>query len=564
MIALTAAMSAGCIEEMENFSGVITKDQAEANAENFLPSTLNGLTASMSKAFYLGSEEHIDFGLPSIHLMTEAMLEDCFATAECGYDMYFDTVYAAYISESDWAGTYYWTAYYKWIKLTNDLIAAIDPETEDPVAQYYLAQAYAYRASFYLDLARLYEPKQNEYVPVDEKLLDLTVSIVTEKTTAEEAKNNPRVKKDRMYEFILEDLTTAETLFTSSQKTGDFSQASLDAVNGLFAKTYLEMGYWGDSKSAEYFANAAAYAKKAQAGYSPLTAAQWHDPATGFNSGGSNESWIWGLTLSSSNTNNLLNFTAMISTEAMFGYGPLGVKGAQTTFYEQMSEGDFRKDSFIDMAWEGFADFYTELGMDPVEEGIVNKHDYKFAGSAAEQEEYLETLLYSVVDGYPSVKFRPAGGAVNNSTQGALADHPLMRVEEMMFIEMEAVAQKDGYSAAVAMLESYMNDYRMKEGFTYACPETVTDLGTFITELMLQKRIEFWGEGVMFFDYKRLGLPTNRITFYGGAAMPVLCQQLEGRSPQWNVCIPEDECNNNLGIPQEMNNPDPSAFRMML
>lgn len=421
--------------------------------------------------------------------------------------------------------------------------------TQDSAELYYLGQAYAYRAMCYLDLARLYEPKQNKYIPVSDNISGLTVPIVTEATTQEQALNNPRADRETMYEFILSDLKKAETALTAAYNAGlagSYDTPGITAVYGMTARAYLEMGYWKDAKSNEYFELAGKYSSMAMDGYVPLTEAQWHDPNTGFNNGSTNNSWIWGLTLASSNTNNLYNFTAMTSVEAQFGYGPLVFRGVSADFYYSITDGDFRKESFIDPEWTVF--------------GGTNEHDYQFAGTT-DDANFIIFQIYQNYADFTSLKFRPAMGKTTNTTLGICADHPLMRVEEMYFIEMEAALHTKGVNEAKSLLETFMNHYRMTGGTTYTCPDIVTDESTFLTEMLLQKRIEFWGEGILFYDYKRLEAPLDR-EVYGsdGQIDPVLSKVTTEASPQWNVNIPRSEIQSNSGIPQELNNPDPSGF----
>ena len=81
----------------------------------------------------------------------------------------------------------------------------------------------------------------------------------------------------------------------------------------------------------------------------------------------------------------------------------------------------------------------------------------------------------------------------------------------------------------------------------------------FLEEMLFQKRVEFWGEGILMFDYKRLDHGITR--GYEGTNWPVdWCFNCEGRSPQWNIVITRAETQANKGIPKEMNNPDPSSF----
>lgn len=538
----------GCIEEAMPYGGTLTEDQLNSQKDVILSTMINGIPASMTAADLIGTDYQTDFGLPAIHIMTENMLEDFICKGEPYYDQFVYFVACLSMGPTSVEATYYWSAYYKWIKMANEIIGLISPDTEDAQELFYLGQAYAYRAMCYLDLARLCEPKQNKYVKVSDKILGLTVPIVTEKTTQEQALNNARADRETMYKFILDDLDKADKALTAAMSEGlasGYTDPGINAVQGMMARAYLEMGYWKDSKSAEYFQKASECAVNAAGGYTPLTETQWHDPNTGFNSGSTNNSWIWGLTLASSNTNNLLNFTAMVSGEAQFGYGPMIFRGISEDFYMSMTDGDFRKESFIDPEW-------TILGGE-------NQHDYQFSGTGDDANAFLSGIAYYGAE-YASTKFRPALGKTVNSTLGTTADHPLMRTEEMLFIDMEATLYTDGVSAAKNKLEDFMNQYRMVDGKTYSCPESVTDEETFLTEMLLQKRAEFWGEGILIFDYKRLNAPINRIIISGGQIDPTLSRVTTERSPQWNLNIPRSEIQNNNGIPQDLNNPDPSGF----
>ena len=76
---------------------------------------------------------------------------------------------------------------------------------------------------------------------------------------------------------------------------------------------------------------------------------------------------------------------------------------------------------------------------------------------------------------------------------------------------------------------------------------------------MLQKRIEFWGEGILFFDYKRLDVGINRA--FAGSNHPSVFRlaETDGRSPQWNIVITRAEFQSNTAIKGSNNNPDPSS-----
>ena len=78
-----------------------------------------------------------------------------------------------------------------------------------------------------------------------------------------------------------------------------------------------------------------------------------------------------------------------------------------------------------------------------------------------------------------------------------------------------------------------------------------------IDEIIFQKRCELWGEGVLFFDFKRLNMGIDNA--YEGTNTPAgLDYQTNGRCPAWNICIPQAETQQNFAL-EGKNNPDPSG-----
>jgi hypothetical protein len=489
--------------------------------------------------------DHTEFGIGAIHLKTEFMLEDMVTS---GGNPYYNRFYPYVLNRSQGERyiycAYFWQSYYKWIKMANDIISLVDPQTAADDAVHILGQAYAYRAMCYLDLARLYEPKENNYTDVS-AIAGLTVPIVKETTSEQQAKENPRAPRDELYSFILSDLAMAQAYL--SPAVSSYTLPTLAAVYGLFARAYLEMGYWSDESAAEAFSEAARYARMAinVSGKTPLTQAQWEDPVGGFNSGAASNSWIWGLTTSSENTINIITYTAHISSEGTWGYAPLSQISASRRFYDAIPDSDFRKHSWLDPSY--LADPAAGL-----------PYEYKFSGSEQDKANFLGgTDANPPAVPYQNIKFRPYQGECSDYAVGNCADHPLMRVEEMLFIEMEAVAQMD-LASAKGLLENFM-DNRILDG-SYVCQ--TSDLDSFLEELLFQKRVEFWGEGVLFFDYKRLGRGITR-GYPGTNESAIYALNSDGRSPQWNIVVTNGEFQYNSAIGTSTNNPDPSGLMIL-
>ena len=100
-----------------------------------------------------------------------------------------------------------------------------------------------------------------------------------------------------------------------------------------------------------------------------------------------------------------------------------------------------------------------------------------------------------------------------------------------------------------ALIASFMTAYRDPK-------YTVPAGADVVEEIIFQKRCELWGEGVLFFDFKRLDMGIDNA--YDGSNTPGgLDFSTTGRCPAWNICIPLAEVQQNLAL-EGKNNPDPS------
>ncbi len=522
ILTLTALLSS-CIKEVEPTDRA-TEEQVTLEA------MIKGIPAALVMANSLGYAESgnaWDFSLPAIHIATESMTGDLVITGDTGYD-WFNQWGANNALGSNYAAIVLtWDNYYTWIMTANDIIGLIDGSTDlSSTDRAYLGSAYAYRAMFYLDLVRLYEFKENKYTEGSD-VIGLGVPIVLETTTEAEAKNNPRAKVDDIYDkVIFPDLDKAEELLADYSAPNKYA-ISLALVYGLQARAYLERGTAKNDAAA--YTKAAEYARKAisASGCTILTQSEWEDPTNGFNSASANNSWIWGLALPSESVYNLFNFTAHMSCEESWtSYGYRVGRGISKSLYNSIPSNDFRKHSWLDP-------------------------DRSFYAYKSCREDGASHFSKTLKD-YANIKFRPAQGNYADYKVGGAADHCCMRVEEMYFIEAEAIAHSN-LPQAIQLLNSFMK-YRILDG-SYDCSSKASSVENFVNELMLQKRIEFWGEGIIMFDMKRLGMSTKR--GYEGTNAPESYRlNCEGVAPYWNFVITRGETQNN---PAVINNPDPSG-----
>ena len=514
-MAISATVLTGCIEEIFPENSTATSEQIGASA-SALEAAINGLPSQMVQGYLVYGRQvrESDLAYPSLMLVQSELLGDIVAT-EYGYDWWWRYSANYGMADNTYESFLPYFALYKFIKSANDVIAVVDvtdPTISDEMRGYG-SMAHAFRALDYYTLMALFEPVENIYTDCS-KILGLTVPIVTEATTNDIAKNNPRATREEMMAFILSDLDKAEIGLTDyTPATKNFP--SLAVVYGLKAKVYM----WDEN-----YAKAAEYARKAidASGATPMTAAQWHNPTTGFNAATS--SWMWYFHPTASNMGNLANFVGHISGEADWGYASLSKPQIARSLYDGIADTDFRKYSFLDP-----------------DRSIYDYQSVQGDAWLAEQPDYF------------SLKFRCVSGDHKTYSVGAAADIPVMRVEEMYFIEAEAVGASQNVAAGVQLLNDFMKRYRQPD---YNCK--ASDLRTFQLEVLKQMRIEFWGEGTAFPTAKRLKpdvIQNYEGTNYIKDLFKINCK---GVKPNWTLVIPKTEVDSNIAL-QGKNNPDPSG-----
>lgn len=555
MIIAAAPLMQSCIEE-EMPTNYATEEQVN-NSDQPAAKMVDGLAAMMVDQFtYNGDQVAYDWGYPCQMVIRDILGGDePVVGSRTGWD------YLSWIADNSnltYHSLYTYSYYYDLIANANNIIRKYADE-EMLGNKAYEGVAMAYRALSYMDLTRMFEYKKTGFSNLDDaakNVMGLTVPIVTEKTTATESQNNPRVPFYTMYRFIMNDLDTAEKDLEGYDFSSDKTIPSIDVIYGLKARLWLEMatrfekssedlatqvahegdadGYakLGIQSAEECYAKAAHYAESAKGAYTPLTKAEWHDKQTGFNT--ANHAWLWAA---STSTKEMISYewytwTCWMAPEsASFSWGPCFncYRAIDAALFDKISDKDWRKTTWIAP---------------------------KDAGERAVPDGYSTLLSNDEWRNYPAytaLKFRPKYGNTDNYKIGLLTDIPLMRVEEMFFIDAEAKAHTQGVEAGKAILEDFMNDFRYTDG-SYTCD--ADNMNDFIKELMVQKRIEFWGEGLIYFDTKRLALKIQR--FYEDSNYPTSAQinSKEGYVAPWlNYYIYDYERDNNQAV---ILNPDPS------
>jgi hypothetical protein len=276
----------------------------------------------------------------------------------------------------------------------------------------------------------------------------------------------------------------------------------------------------------EDYAKAQEFARKAinAAKVGPMSQEECLNTTTGFNV---TDPWMWGAKMTTEDDvvqTGIINWVSHVSDESTFGYcGPsTGLYNvADVNFYNRISNTDFRKLEF--KAPEG----------SPI----------------ADKVSYVNKVYAADMDDYTMLKFRPGNGDADDYMTGSAVAYPIMRVEEMYFIEAEAAAHQNA-----AQGQQLINEFMTK----YRDPNYNTTLSgnELVEEIVFQKRVELVGEGQSFFDIKRLNYPVKR--GYEGTNFIATARFNTTTRPAWmNLVMVRTEKNNNPAV-DGWNNPDPS------
>ncbi len=551
-VTLTVCGLTGCIEETTP-KNEATPSQISSSSKS-LEYLANSLPAFLTTWNTYGSTYYTeDWGYPCQMYMRDLLGED-FPANDNGYN------YWLYIEDGStlrYAYYYPYYYYYTFIKNANNVISASKSAVEggNDSAKPYLGQGYGYRAMLYLDVSRLYEYRLTGVKSLDDEakkdsVIGVTVPIVKETTTAKELTNNPCAPFYTMYRFIMNDLNLAEEALDGYNRSivafmdksviyglktrlwltmaSRFEQSSEDLAKQIEAdKNEDGYGTLGITSANDCFAKAAEYAEKAinSNGYRPLTDIEWSNPETGFNS--ANRSWMFGTLVNSKeqiNTGSWYTFLGWMCSEATWAmpYNYKTYRCIGKALYDKIGKKDWRRNSW------------------------VNPDDAGLSYVPSNYESNMADADWANLPAYANIKFRAGSGDLDDLTTGLIASLPLMRVEEMYFDYIEAIAHTRGVADAAAALQDFVNTYRYTDG-SYTC--TAKDMDSFIDALMVQRRIEFWGEGLVFFDYKRLNLPVQR--HYSGSNYEANYQlnSYKGYVAPWmNYMIPEDEKDRNPAV----------------
>jgi starch-binding outer membrane protein, SusD/RagB family len=388
---------------------------------------------------------------------------------------------------SGWV-SYPFRLYYRCIGNANALIEKIDAATGPDADKNRLkAEGLTMRAWAYFNLVQIFGKRYNAGATNGQPGLSLTLA--TQETKL------PRSSVEEVYTQINKDLDDALALFATGSAVPNKSHLSINAAKAIKARVALTM---------QDYVTAAALAKEViDAGaYSLMSNSQYQ---SGFNNI-TNPEWIWGAFVQDDQGDTFGSYFGQISWDGNTTYVRSRPKRINSALYALISATDVRK-----KMWEP-------------------------APTAVNFPLPLPTYIR---EPYMSRKFKTRNAPT-------IGDVPYIRLAEMHLVMAEAYArtpgkETDAQNALYTLAVNRDPDYVLSTN-------TGQDL---IDEIMVQRRVELWGEGFRFFDLKRLDLPLDRtvVPNFVSASVDNVMQVPAGDN-RWTFSIPIDEIQANPNTSQ--------------
>jgi hypothetical protein len=409
-----------------------------------------------------------------------------------------------------------WYHYYHLIGSANNIINAGKDMVQTDLWKDVMGQAYAYRAFLHHRLVSLFA-KNPQYTNGD---TELGVPIMLK--TSSPYKGQARAKVNEVYKQCEQDINEAIKLLKDVKVANDKSQITLKSAYGIATRIALTKGD---------FINAAKFAKEARKGLTLMSEEQYK---SGFNDA-KNPEWMWAATVVADQTNYYKSWFYFIAMNFNGSFDRGTPRIINKTLFNKISTSDYRRDIFLDkmpnttVAWTGDKN---------------NKNYDPNYPTKAEYDAAVEKMNDKYFKGKNSFKKHPYQVAKflnENPVTIEPEDVLYMRVSEMYLAEAEALAKQGEDKAAADVLFDLVSQRDSK----YV--KSTKKGSELIKEILLQRRIELFGEGHRWFDMLR---NDEALDLTGSDADPSFylkgySQAKPSQNNNWLFQIPQAELNAN-------------------
>lgn len=488
LVVLTLTMGA-CKKDylLTNPTDSVDKNAVFTTTTNAM-AALNGIHRSL----YLQYSRQEEGGQGAVNLNIDYMGDDIVNTASTtAFGVH---KWITHRSASNGNNSFIYTFYYRIIANANLIIDNID-NAEGPAAdkKAIKAEALTYRAWAHFVLVQVFGKRYDAAGSNTQPGVPIMNSSIVEGTPGK-----PRETVEAVYGQVNADLDLAITTFAGAKARPNKSHFNINVAKGIKARVALTQGKW---------AIAAQNALEARTGLALMANPEY---LAGFNSY-DNQEWMWGSRQQEDQTTYFFSFFAYLGTFNSTANRTIP-KRINSVLYNQIASTDVRK-----ALWDPTGSSVTFLAYN-LPAGVVS-------GAAAS---------------YKQGKFRVAGTT-------SVGDVVNMRVGEMFLIEMEARARLGiaGSALETAAAQATLFTFAKNRNPNYVL---TTNIGiALLNEILIQRRIDLWGEGFRFFDLKRQDLPLDRT---GGNATVALSGVLTvpAGGLEWQWAIPQAEIDANPAI----------------
>lgn len=440
-----------------------------------------------------------------------------------------------------WVPTFGWRYYYNLINQANVILEGVD-NIEGNVDNLKLikAEALTIRSHAYVRLMQIYGPRWTDSANGSRKC------IVLRKTSGNE--EIPLATCNEVYDFIYKSLDEAIKLYEeSSARRGYGWEPDGDVARGLYARAAMLKN---DYKTAQKMAH------DARQGHAIMSSAEYKG---GFAE--PNGEWMW---YNAAEVEGIYYwahgswYSCQGPYPTLWGYGAGAIN---YDLYKQIPAGDVRAELFFtpDKPLRRPLtrnSFWNKSICNPADMNLNSNSNMKISISA------FGTKLIPNGDqskwGQPYVAREQGGESTIRICFGAqykfwcldqygTNSFPFMRAAEMLLTEAEAAYHNGETGVTVACLEE-LNDQRNP---SYTCNKSGEAL---LEEVRLQRRIELWGEGHSWFDFKRWSYTMDRRAWKEGdnesnnVPEGYALKKLPTDANGWRFAVPQAETQYNHAV----------------
>lgn len=478
---------------------------------------LNGCCRSMYDGYSVGANQNV--GEPYINsVFNDTFGPDVFGNLTSNYFATVNFNWGAMNNTNTWYTQVLWMYPYNLINQANQVIAGVTDETEGSQTEkdFIVASALAIRAHAYIKLLQYYAPRWE-----DSKNGSTYVCVIrTEPSTDNVALST----MNEVLDLIYSDLDRAINLYNGASGVTRVAKWAPDksVAQGLYARAALIKNDWAKAKQMAHDARQSYKLRDANAsleGFVDVTdddmwcSSPNDDSGVGY--------WSWGVHFACNG-----RYTQTWQ---------LGTNSINIDLYNQLDPNDIRRNWFFmpdkiaetveyepSIAAAGIteASFWTT--------GMIQSSTMQLGGNLLLLSAYYSMHQYDDVNTYPDkgdwympylatsgggvamcpnffgsqYKFWGKGGYGMNA-------YPYMRACEMVLAEAEA-AYMAGDEATAKSCLTELNSLRIPG---YNCTKSGQEL---LDEIRVTRRIELWGEGQNWSDFKRWNLPAVRRAWVAG------------------------------------------------